>query len=82
MILTLMAAAVCANAATSVSEADFFRSGRRMVQLEVPENMKLTGQTPSGAGAPFRVLDAARKSGKEERTSPSKWSPMARMYIW
>ena len=69
MILTFMAASVWANAATTVSEADFFRSGRRMIQLEVPENMKLTGQTPSGAGAPFRVLDGSKelwKGGEDE----------------
>lgn len=40
-----------------VVESEMFRSGRRMVQLEVPEDKGLAGRAPRGEGGPFRVLD-------------------------
>ncbi len=59
-MLPLVMSSVMGDTVRPVCESDVFRSGRRMVQLEVPRAQSLAGRAPMGEGAPFRVLDGTQ----------------------
>lgn len=60
MMFPMVAAAVVGDTTAPVDGADLFRTGRQMVQLEVPGDSALVGCAPVGAGGPFRILDGSR----------------------